>query len=109
MFILYTYIPIHAKKYKKGKSTGQKRDKKEAAYSKIADIEPMEVSDRNLLVDAAINEMASALENRAKDKEEAKENDEKKVDVPKDNVVIKLLVNVTYREKTTQIDRRLQL
>ena len=56
----------------------------------------MEVSDRNLLVDAAINEMASALENRAKDKEEAKENDEdkKSKDVPKDNVVIKLLVNV---------------
>ena len=64
---------------KKVKSTESKRvTKKKQPIQKIAEIEPMEVSDRNLLVDAAINEMASALENRAKDKEEAKENDEDK-------------------------------
>ena len=64
---------------KKVKSNESKRvTKKKQPIQKIAEIEPMEVSDRNLLVDAAINEMAIALENSTKDKEQAKDDEEDK-------------------------------
>lgn len=65
---------------KKVKSNESKRvTKKKQPIQKIAEIEPMEVSERNLLVDAAINELANTLEERARDQEEkSKKEDDKK-------------------------------
>ena len=64
---------------KKVKSNDSKRvTKKKQPIEKMADIQPMEVSERNLLVDAALNEIATTLEERAKQAEQ-KEKEDKKI------------------------------
>ena len=69
---------------KKVKSNDSKRvTKKKQPIEKIADIQPMEVSERNLLVDAALNEIATTLEERAKQAEQKEKEDKKLNRCPK--------------------------
>ncbi len=68
---------------KKVKSNDSKRvTKKKQPIEKIADIQPMTVSERNLLLDAALNEIATTLEESANQSEQT-EKDNKNTRCPK--------------------------
>ena len=65
-------MPRNTKKVKSNDSKNTTKKKSPSPIDKIADIEPMEVSKRNLLVDAALNELANRLERSAQKEEEKK-------------------------------------
>ena len=71
-------MPRNTKKVKSNDSKNTTKKKSPLPIEKIADIQPMEVSERNLLVDAALNELVNRLERSDEKQEEEEEKKEKK-------------------------------